>query len=51
MATAFRNPDESIAVEVFNLAEEDVTYSVAIDKKSVPVEIKRQALQTIVIRK
>jgi glucosylceramidase len=51
MATAFRNPDGSIAVAVFNMGEEDVTYALKLDDKSFPIVIKGQALQTVVIRK
>ncbi len=51
MATAFQNPDETTAVVVFNLAEENAVYSVALDEVSFSVEIKGQALQTIVIHK
>ncbi len=50
MATAFKNPDGSIAVVVFNLDEEDLTYSVEIEEERFAVEIKAQALQTVVIQ-
>ncbi len=51
MATAFRNPDDSIAIVVFNPGEEDVSYAVKSGGKSIPVEIKGQAIQTVCIRK
>jgi glucosylceramidase len=51
MATAFRNPDGSIAVVVFNLAEDDLSYALKLDGESIPVEIEGQALQTVVIQK
>jgi glucosylceramidase len=50
MATAFKNPDDSIAVVVFNLTEKDVFYSVNLDDRSIPIQIKGQALQTVIIR-
>ena len=50
MATAFRNPDGSIAVVVFNLKEEDMSYAVTLGDRSVSIPIKAQALQTVVIR-
>ena len=50
MATAFKNPDSSIALIVFNLAEENAVYSVARGEERFAVEIKGQALQTVVIR-
>lgn len=50
MATAFKNPDGSIAIVVFNLAENDALYSVEHSEERFAVEIKGQALQTIVIR-
>lgn len=51
MATAFRNPDGSIVVEVFNHSEKDIRYMVKLGDLSIPVGIKGQALQTLVIRK
>lgn len=50
MATAFRNPDGSLVVVVFNLTEEDIVYSLKRMKSAVTVPIKGQALQTVVIR-
>ena len=50
MATAFRNPDESLAIVIFNLTEEPVTYSLQGAGFSQSVKIKGQALQTILIR-
>jgi glucosylceramidase len=50
MATAFRNPDGSIAVAVFNSAAEDVTYAVKLGDRTARVRIRGQALQTVVIR-
>ena len=51
MATAFRNPDGSIALVVFNLAEKDISYTVKNGEQSYRIDIKGQSLQTIVIRK
>lgn len=50
MATAFRNPDGSTAIVVFNLTEEDLIYEVVEGSTSIPVSIPGQALQTIVLR-
>lgn len=50
MATAFRNPDGSIAVVVFNLSEEDIVYELKHGAGSTPILIKGQALQTIVVK-
>jgi len=50
MATAFRNPDGSFAVVVFNPSEKEVEYTVKMVDRTIPVRIKGQALQTIVIR-
>ncbi|MBN2163386.1 MAG: glycoside hydrolase family 30 protein [Pontiellaceae bacterium] len=49
MATAFRNPDGSIAVAVFNLTEKEITYALQFNE-TVKITIPGQALQTIVIR-
>jgi glucosylceramidase len=51
MATAFRNPDDSIAVVVFNLSEKDMTYALNLAEDSMQIDIKGQALQTIIIRR
>lgn len=51
MATAFRNPDGSIAVVVFNPAEENLSYAVKVGEHSIVIDIKGQALQTVVIGK
>jgi glucosylceramidase len=50
MATAFKNPDDSIAVVVFNSTMEDVDYSIQYGDKSYTIEIEAQALQSIVIQ-
>jgi glucosylceramidase len=50
MATAFRNPDGSLVVVVFNLAQEDLTYALKLGGHGVTVDIKGQALQTAVLR-
>jgi glucosylceramidase len=50
MATAFRNPDKSIAVVVFNLAEKDAVYAIKLGGQTVSIEIKGQALQTVTFR-
>ena len=49
MATAFRNPDGSIALAVFNLLEEDKTYSILLDSDRYDIHIPGQALQTVVL--
>jgi glucosylceramidase len=49
MATAFRNPDGSVALVVFNLSENDLTYAVEIDSTAFAVPIRGQALQTVII--
>ena len=50
MATAFKNPDGSIALVVFNLTEEDAVYSIKLGEEATVIGIKGQALQTVVIR-
>jgi glucosylceramidase len=47
MATAFKNPDGSIAIVVFNLLEEDKHYSIQINGRKDTILIKGQALQSI----
>jgi glucosylceramidase len=49
MATAFKNPDGTIAVVLVNLTEEDIIYSIELGAKNFSAEIKGQALQTAVI--
>ena len=51
MATAFRNPDQSVVVAVFNLLETDKSFSLRLP--GLPenrITIPGQALQTVVIR-
>ncbi|WP_309400389.1 glycoside hydrolase family 30 protein [Cerasicoccus maritimus] len=51
MATAFQNPDQSIAVAVFNTSEEPINYDLSFfgrGKKT--ILIPGQALQTVVIK-
>jgi glucosylceramidase len=50
MATAFRNTDGSIAIAVFNLAEEDIAYALVHGDQSIPILIKGQALQTVILK-
>lgn len=47
MATACRNPDGSIALAIFNLLEEDKTYTIRLGDKRFSVAIPGQALQSI----
>jgi glucosylceramidase len=49
MATAFRNPDGSIAVVVFNTQPNDLSFAVNCYSVAIPVRIKGQAIQTILI--
>ena len=49
MATAFRNPDGSTAVAVFNLGEKDVSYSLATPHGPLEISISGQALQTVLL--
>ena len=50
MATAFENPDGTLAVVVFNLTEEDLVYELVHEGTRLPIEIEGQALQTVVLR-
>ena len=50
MATAFRNPDRSVAVVVFNSTEQDMQYVVKLGTRTIPVSIKGQSLQTVIIQ-
>ncbi len=50
MATAFKNPDGSIAIVVFNLLEEDKTYTVTTGEEDHTIRIPGQALQSVIIR-
>ncbi|MGE9290069.1 MAG: glycoside hydrolase family 30 protein [Puniceicoccales bacterium] len=47
MATAFRNPDGSIALVAFNGLEEEITYEILLGSETIPLRIPGQALQTI----
>jgi glucosylceramidase len=49
MATAVQNPDESIAVVLFNPNEEEQSLSLHLGEKSTQVHIGPQAIQTIII--
>ena len=49
MATAFRNPDGSIAIAVFNLGEADLSYQLTIPGKTFSLGIPGQALQTLLL--
>lgn len=50
MATAFQNPDGSIALAIFNLLKEDKTYTVKFENKDYAIAIPGQALQSILIK-
>jgi hypothetical protein len=50
MATAFQNPDGSLAIVVFNLSEEDITYQLTNACDSHLLTIKGQALQTVIFK-
>lgn len=50
MATAFKNPDGSIAVVVFNTTMEDLAYSIKQEDKTIRIQIPAQALQSVVIK-
>lgn len=50
MATAFRNPDGSIAVVLFNLLERDLRYRLTLVGDERDIHIPGQAMQTIVFR-
>ena len=49
MATAFKNPDDSIAVIVFNLTEEEISYSISLGDAQETLSIAAGALQTILL--
>ena len=49
MATAFKNPDGSIAVVVFNLTEEEISYSISLGGAQKRLSIAAGALQTILL--
>ncbi|MEX0325333.1 MAG: glycoside hydrolase family 30 beta sandwich domain-containing protein [Puniceicoccaceae bacterium] len=50
MATAFCNPDGTIAIAVFNLGEEDLSYTLTTPGKTYSLGIPGQALQTLVLQ-
>jgi glucosylceramidase len=50
MATAFQNVDGSIAIVVFNLLEEDKTYTIKADGNEHTIVIPGQALQSVMLR-
>jgi glucosylceramidase len=47
MATAFKNPDNSIVLVVFNLLESEQSYQLQLNGQQITVQIPGQALQTI----
>lgn len=51
MATACLNPDRSIALAIFNLLEEDKTYSLHLGETRFSISIPGQALQSILLKK
>jgi glucosylceramidase len=50
IATAVRNPDNSVAVAVFNMRPSTVRYRVSLNGSQVAIEIPAQALQTVVLK-
>lgn len=49
MATAFKNPDSSIALVVFNLLKADKNYTIDVNGRTETIAIPGQALHSIVI--
>lgn len=49
MATAFKNPDNSIAIAVFNLLTDDKTYIIQLGDENHTIAIPGQGLQTLVL--
>jgi hypothetical protein len=49
MATAFKNPDSSIVLVVFNLLEADKHYTIDVNGRTETIAIPGQALHSIVI--
>jgi glucosylceramidase len=50
MVSAVQNPDESIAVAVFNEGDSAKEFALSVGNKSINIKISPQALQTIVIK-
>lgn len=50
MATAVVNPDQSVAVVLFNLSTEPASLTVQCRDRSIPLSLPGQALQTLVLR-
>ncbi len=50
MATAFENPDGTVAVAVFNLTEQETAYEIVWGSDLIKAVIPGQALQTVLIR-
>lgn len=51
MVTAAKNPDGSIAVVVFNQGSEAKNFKLSLNESNVDIQIKAQAIQTIIIPK
>jgi glucosylceramidase len=49
MVTAAQNPDGSIAVVVFNPAENEKSFALSLGEKAAPLKISGKAIQTILI--
>ncbi|MBT8300463.1 MAG: glycosyl hydrolase family 30, partial [Maribacter sp.] len=49
LATAAKNPDGSVAVVLFNDADEEKTIDLSLNEKSTIVTISAKAIQTIVV--
>jgi len=49
MATAAKNPDDSIAIVVFNEGKETKNLNVSLNDKSIDIQLSGQAIQTIII--
>ena len=49
MVTACLNPDKTIAVEVFNPTEYNISYCIQVNNKSIKADIPGNALQTVVL--
>ena len=50
VATAFQNPDGSIAVAIFNPTESKHTIDIKLSNKNAVISIDSKALQTIIIK-
>jgi glucosylceramidase len=50
VATAVKNPDESIAVAIFNPTETKQTIEIQLNNNKTIISIDGQALQTVVLK-